>query len=128
MADLAALGIDAEPARPLEPDVLEVVATVAERGRLVGPLSGTVLFSAKEAFYKCWSAAGGPMLDFDDVDVVLEEVCADDPIGCLAARPVSDRVDGGTIGSWTGRWAVRDGFVLTAVWVTGVGSRRSGRR
>ncbi len=116
VADVSAVGIDAETARPLGPDVLDVVATTAERVRVHGPLAGTVLFSAKEAFYKCWSAAGGRMLEFDDVVVEL----VDDGVGGepgrqrgqIIARPL-------TGGRWLGRWAVRGGFVLTAVWRPG---------
>lgn len=105
--DLHVLGIDAEPAEPLEVGVLEVVTTPSERDRLAiatFPLAGTVVFSAKESFYKCWSAAGGPWLEFDDVEVDLA------PAGSFVARP---RVGGG----WSGRWRVVDGFVVTAAWV-----------
>ena len=70
-ADLAAIGIDAEPAVPLDAEVRELVATSAERDRLGGDLAGTIVFSAKEAFYKAWSSCGGALLGFDDVDAEL---------------------------------------------------------
>ena len=102
--DLTALGIDAEPAQPLAPDVLDLVATTTERDRFDGPLDGTVVFCAKEAFYKCWSSAGGPLIDFDDVETTLHED------GAFVVRPAAG-------GTWRGRWAVTDGFVVTAAWV-----------
>lgn len=112
-ADILSIGIDAEPARPLDPDVLEVVVTDRERRGLTDDLCATVLFSAKESFYKCWSSAGGRLLEFDEVEVELraDHHAADDRdvTGQLTASPV----DGGT---WHGRWAIRDGLVLTAVW------------
>src|SRR3954464_5056026 len=51
-----ALGIDAGPAGALEPDVRDVVTTPVERAALGDPLDATIVFCAKEAFYKCWSA------------------------------------------------------------------------
>ena len=104
--DLAALGIDAEPAVPLDAEVRELVTTSAERDHLGGELAGTIVFSAKEAFYKAWSSCGGELLGFDDVDAELR---AD---GTFAIRPRSGPP------SWPGRWAVRDGFVVTAAWTT----------
>jgi 4'-phosphopantetheinyl transferase EntD len=101
--DVLALGIDAEPAEPLPAGLLQVVASPGERSRLTDPLSGRVLFSAKEAFYKCWSATGRPFLGFRDVELIVGD-------GRFRACSVDGR-------DWTGRWAVRGGFVLTASWV-----------
>ena len=103
-ADLVALGIDAEPAVPLDPAIDELVSTSTERGRLGGELAGTVVFSAKEAFYKAWSARGGGWLEFHDVDA---ELAVD---GSFEVRLRSGPP------SWAGRWAVRDGYVVTAAW------------
>lgn len=101
--DLRGIGIDAEPAVPLDDDVVEVVSSGAERRALGDALAGTIVFSAKESFYKCWSSLGGAPLEFDDVVLEL------DPVGTFVARP-----DAG--GMWPGRWAVRGGFVVTAAW------------
>ena len=62
-----------------------------------------VVFCAKEAFYKCWSALDGAVLEFTDVEVALRRRRS------FVATPA-----GGD--PWPGRWAVRDGFVLTAAW------------
>jgi 4'-phosphopantetheinyl transferase EntD len=110
LEDLTAIGIDGEPAVPLEPDIVEAVATPAERAALADELAATVVFSAKESFYKCWSALDGPVLEFHDVAVELDDVS-------FVATPAGGK-------PWPGRWAVRDGFVLTAVWRTG--TRRGG--
>jgi 4'-phosphopantetheinyl transferase EntD len=107
--DLVALGIDAEPAAPLEPDVLAVVATPAERAALDGELAGTVVFCAKEAFYKCWSALDGAVLEFHDVEVAF------DGRSFVAVPAGGDR--------WPGRWAVRDGFALAAAFRPAAGTR-----
>jgi 4'-phosphopantetheinyl transferase EntD len=117
-ADWWALGIDAEPAIALEDDVRDAVTTPVERAALSDPLDATVVFCAKEAFYKCWSALDGAVLEFTDVEVSFAG-------GSFAATPA-----GGA--SWPGRWAVRDGFVVAAAWWAagtqgGAGTTKSGR-
>ncbi len=99
---LSTTGIDCEPAERLPPELVDVVTTPRAGRRLERQTDGRVLFSAKEAFYKAWSASGGRFLEFADVEVHLGS-------GCPAARPI----DGG---SWHGSWAVRRDFVLTAAW------------
>jgi enterobactin synthetase component D / holo-[acyl-carrier protein] synthase len=106
--DVVAIGIDAEPAAALDDDLLEVVATPVERAVLHEPLAGVVVFSAKESFYKCWSALDGPVLEFHDVEV------------SFAGSSYSALPAGGE--PWPGRWAVRGGFVLTAAWREAAGT------
>lgn len=68
----AALGIDVEPAEPLPDDIVELVATVAERSGLAGdPLRARLLFAAKEAVYKAMHPLDGVFLDFHDIVVDL---------------------------------------------------------
>jgi 4'-phosphopantetheinyl transferase EntD len=70
---VAALGIDIEPAEPLPDDIVDLVATVAERPGLVGdPLRGRLLFAAKEAVYKAMHPRDGVFLDFHDIAVDLD--------------------------------------------------------
>ncbi len=57
--DVASIGIDIEPAGPLDPDFLGIVCTEAERDWLAGQdpadagLLAKLVFSAKECAYKC---------------------------------------------------------------------------
>ena len=110
---LRSLGVDVEPAEPLEPALWRRILTPREatwlgsreterRGRIV-----RLFFSAKEAVYKCVRAAGAPELGFHDVelDLALEE-------GRFAARWSSGRT--GEEGSLHGRFAFRGRWVLTS--------------
>ncbi len=71
--DVAALGVDLEPARRLEPEMTALVATPAERARYDDELLGGVtLFVIKEAVFKALFPADRRFLEFRDVEVDLE--------------------------------------------------------
>ncbi|MFD9390937.1 4'-phosphopantetheinyl transferase [Streptomyces sp. NPDC060000] len=127
-ADLASLGIDAEPHEPLPEGVLSAVALPAEVERLRG-LSAErpevhwdrLLFSAKESVYKAWFPLTRKWLDFSEADIDLTPATgpAGGPHGAFRARllvpgPV---VGGHRLGHFDGRWTVRRGLVATAVTV-----------
>lgn len=105
--DVRAIGIDAEPDRPLDAGVWDAVAHGPERSlrrtARDGPLD-VVLFGAKEAVYKAWWPSGGRRLGFEDAIVELEPRTRR-----FAARVRGDERD------FVGRWAVSDGIVVTAV-------------
>lgn len=64
------LGIDVEPAEPLPPDLLDIVATPRERlGLAADPYGGRLLFAAKEAVYKAVFPLDREFLDHHDVEV-----------------------------------------------------------
>lgn len=109
------LGIDAEPADSLPEGVFNAVARPEEQRRLrrLARTEGIefldkVLFSAKEATYKAWFPLTRRFLDFDQADIDIR------PNGTftsyLLTRPVP-------VPFIEGRWAVRDGFVVTVAGV-----------
>jgi 4'-phosphopantetheinyl transferase EntD len=106
-ADVAALGIDAEPDVPLPDGVFEDIAHGAERA---APERGRLLFSAKEAVYKAWFPLTGRWLGFEDAEVTFTDA------GFRARlRVPGPVVDGVTLTELHGRWAVEDGVLCTAV-------------
>jgi len=108
----AGVGIDVEPAAPLQRPVAERVATEAEMSALrsLPPLlAARLIFSAKEAFYKCQFYRTRQFLGFFDVSLELE------PEGDFAARLL---IDAGPLAAgdcFRGRWREQDGFLFTAV-------------
>lgn len=72
------LGIDAEPLAPLRERLFGHICTDSERASLAaGPLdneglNARLIFSAKEAFYKCQYTVTEKYLGFHDVDVRME--------------------------------------------------------
>jgi 4'-phosphopantetheinyl transferase EntD len=70
--DFSGLGIDIEPAKPLDPDLLPIVATASERSRIEDdPFRGRLLFAIKEAVYKAVYPLDRTFLDHHDVEVSM---------------------------------------------------------
>jgi 4'-phosphopantetheinyl transferase EntD len=70
--DLDAVGIDIEPAAPLPPDMLELIAMPRERRAIAdNPLGAKLLFAIKEAVYKATYPLDHEFLDFHDIEVDL---------------------------------------------------------
>jgi 4'-phosphopantetheinyl transferase EntD len=70
--DYLSVGIDIEPAEPLDSDLLDMVATPGERAAIQdSPLHGRLLFAIKEAVYKAAYPLDRVFLDHHDVEVDL---------------------------------------------------------
>jgi 4'-phosphopantetheinyl transferase EntD len=70
--DFLSLGIDVEPAEPLDSDLLPIVATPAERAKIGDdPYDGRLLFAIKEAVYKSAYPLDRTFLEHHDVEVDL---------------------------------------------------------
>ncbi|MER5894248.1 4'-phosphopantetheinyl transferase superfamily protein [Streptomyces sp. NPDC001876] len=118
---VASLGIDAEPAAPLNDEgSLNLVTLPAERAALRELAAhrpdvpwDRLLFSAKESVYKAWSPLTGRWLGFQDAHITLR------PDGTFAARLLvpGTTTAGPPLTGFDGRWQVRDGLALTVVTV-----------
>jgi 4'-phosphopantetheinyl transferase EntD len=95
--EFLSVGIDVEPAEPLAPDLLDIVATARERERIQDdPYNGRLLFSIKEAIYKAVYPLDRTFLDHHDVEVSLPDGTASVRHGrvvrfryCIAAHIVA---------------------------------------
>jgi 4'-phosphopantetheinyl transferase EntD len=109
------VGIDVEPDAPLQLAVAERIATDAERNALDSMpslLAARLIFSAKEAFYKCQFYRSRLFLGFFDVAIELESQ------GEFAAELL---IDAGPLARgerFRGRWRRRGGFLFTAIHLT----------
>ena len=82
------VGVDIEPAEPLEPGLLEIIATARERERApYDPFRGRLLFSIKEAIYKAVYPLDGVFLDHHDVEVTLT-MALRGPAGAAGSLPL----------------------------------------
>lgn len=116
-ADVATIGLDAEPNESLPDGVLNTVANPEERAALAELPPGVavswdrLLFSVKESVYKAWFPLCRKWLDFAEAEVTIELS------GAFTARllvpgPV---VAGVKLTGFTGRWLARDGLLVTAI-------------
>lgn len=112
---MRAVGLDVERLRPLAPELVDSIATPRERAWLAGHPPeirgelGLLLFSAKEAYYKCQYPITGGFLDFLDVElaIALDE-------GCFEARVLRPAWPS-AVARLEGRFARRAGMVLCGV-------------
>ncbi|MFJ8827892.1 4'-phosphopantetheinyl transferase [Streptomyces sp. NPDC102467] len=124
-SDIAMLGVDAEPDRPLPAGILEAIALPGEIARLrtlgdtePGVCWDRLLFSMKEAVYKAWYPATGQRLDFEDADIEVD--VADNS---FTARIVPSQRPGGSdarggegeADRLRGRWLARRNLVVAAI-------------
>lgn len=118
-SELAAIGVDAEPAKALPEGVLEAVSLPEERERLRACWLNApevpwdrMLFSAKESVYKAWFPMTARRLEFEDASIRFDPY-----LGTFSARLL---VPGWRLGDvlltrFDGRWTVAAGLVVTAV-------------
>ncbi|RWC25108.1 MAG: 4'-phosphopantetheinyl transferase superfamily protein [Mesorhizobium sp.] len=93
---IASLGIDVEPALPLQDEILALVATPADRTDAADRhLAGRLLFAAKEAVYKAVYPLDREVLGYEDISVDLDAGRATTKTGrkaslayCVAPRVV----------------------------------------
>jgi len=111
------IGIDVEPNLPIEPDLIDYVCEDAEL-QAAASLAGLeperaarLLFSAKEAVYKCQFYLSRRFLEFHDVNIRLSAS------GEFRAELRVDLPELGSGACIMGRFAQRGGFLLTASWI-----------
>ena len=117
--DLVSIGIDTEliASTELRQDVQKTIATEAE-WNLVGQSSltpdevFTLVFSAKEAFYKCWFPLVETYFDFFDAEVVALTPSTI----CLKTLPSHPGYDTG-LGALKVHYSICDSSVFTATWI-----------
>jgi 4'-phosphopantetheinyl transferase EntD len=118
-ADLATIGIDAEPHEPLPPGLIDDIARPEERGWLREYSRSQpavhwdrLLFSAKEAVYKAWYPLAESWLGFEDAILTVEPRHLSFSAQLLVPGPL---FAGEQIAGFTGRCLVGDGLVLSAI-------------
>jgi 4'-phosphopantetheinyl transferase EntD len=111
----ASLGIDAERRGSVRPELWSQLTTQLERSSLERITRAraidlaTVIFSAKEAFYKCQFQVTRQWINFSEVSVS----CYADS---FQIRPQSDlRLNTVVPEPWVGRFTLSDDLVLTAI-------------
>ena len=123
-AEVAALGIDAEPHEPLPSGILSRVARPEEEPQLhaLSVAEGAIhwdrlLFSAKESTFKAWYPLVETWLGFEDASVRFDT----EGFFSVELSVPGPRIAGRELRGFAGRWLARDGLVVTAIIVPGTG-------
>ena len=123
---LTSLGLDLEPDGDLPAPLWEIILTPCERRRLEGTPPDVarrlakLVFSAKEAVYKCQHPLTGLLLDFHDVEIDL-----DLERGAFSCR---FRLPPRAVGAIDGRFAFAAHHVLTTAMIRRPGPPAAGPR
>ncbi len=119
LCDAAGLGLDAEPAEPLAPGVEPLVCHPGDYPSSIGDVGlqdiawPKVIFSIKEAFYKCQYPLTGQFLEFEAAAVCF----ARDQTPQGGAFTVSTAHQTQAPGfSCSGRWRIVNGLIIAGVW------------
>lgn len=114
-AQFAAIGVDAECIGHVSPSLWQLTMRAEELSRLQSleeparRQMATVIFSAKEAFYKCQHTLTHRWLEFEDVTVNIEDDAFEASV-VGAAHPIHH-----LLRPWTGRFNVGETFVVTGI-------------
>lgn len=119
--DIVTIGLDAEPDGVLPARVLDAISLPDERAR-VRSLAATapgacwdrLLFSAKEATFKAWFPLQRRWLGFEDAEITVHQADGTFEARLLVPPPT---VRGAPLTGFAGRWLVRDGLILTAIFL-----------
>lgn len=116
---MTSIGIDAEPNEEAPDGVIGTVTDHAERAHLAdlaaadtGISWDRLLFSAKESVYKTWFPLTGRWLGFGDASVEIDPVARSFTARLRVPGPI---VNGVPHGTFSGRWIVSDGLIVTAI-------------
>jgi 4'-phosphopantetheinyl transferase EntD len=114
-AQIRALGLDAEPEYSVKPDLWRRICTAQELAMLqeqderTALGSATLIFSAKEAFYKCQHALTGQWVGFSDISITIES-------DHFTVRPTrSLQIASQRPEPWQGRYLHEAGLVITGL-------------
>ncbi len=115
--DVSAIGFDVERTERIGRDLWDTLFTLRESARLQTlsleerAIEATIIFSAKEAFYKCHFARSPSWLDFTDVEIDVSRGVRE-TVGSFNIQPCSARV---VRADYEGRFIIARGFVATSV-------------
>jgi len=108
---LSGLGIDFEGSAELTPAEAELICLPAENTPHDGARA-KLLFSAKEAVYKCLYPTVGAYIDFLEMEIFLDEAT-----GSFSAKPHSAKCDPMVVARIQGRYRKFDNWVLATAWI-----------
>jgi 4'-phosphopantetheinyl transferase EntD len=113
-SELAGIGLDIESSEPLSPEIAEMVCRSDEQAANDGDRA-KLLFSIKEAIYKCIFPRVGCYVDFQEMEVLLNQSDAR-----FSARSHSPNFDAHLIDGLEGRYHKDPEILFSSAWIPNV--------
>jgi len=110
-SDFVSLGMDMEISEPLESETINLIVRPDEHSANDGD-HAKLLFSIKEAIYKCIHPVVHTYVDFQEMEVDLSGA-----EGTFGAIPHTNNFDAGLIASLQGRYQITDGLIISCAWM-----------
>jgi 4'-phosphopantetheinyl transferase EntD len=110
-SELAGIGLDLESSEPLGPEIAEMVCRPDEQATGDGDRA-KLLFSIKEAIYKCIFPSVGCYVDFQEMEVLLNRNDAN-----FRARSHSPNFDAHLIDGLQGRYYKGHEILFSSAWI-----------
>jgi 4'-phosphopantetheinyl transferase EntD len=108
---LAGIGLDIETAGPLAPEIAEMICRPDELKMHDGE-HAKLLFSIKEAVYKCIYPNINCYVDFQEMEIFLQE-----NDGSFSAQSHSPNFDASLVDGLQGRYCSNAEFVISSAWI-----------
>jgi 4'-phosphopantetheinyl transferase EntD len=109
------LGMDMEKSEPLETESINLILRPEEHSDDDGT-HGKLLFSIKEAIYKCIHPVVHTYVDFQEMQVDLSGAA-----GTFGAIPHTNNFEAGLIAGLQGRYLSANGLIVSCAWISTTG-------
>lgn len=113
--NFVSLGMDIEISEPLESESVKLILRPEERSTGDGT-HAKLLFSIKEAVYKCIHPIVHTYVDFQEMQIDLSG-----PLGTFCAIPHTNNFDASLIAGLQGRYRITQGLMISCAWVQAKG-------
>jgi 4'-phosphopantetheinyl transferase EntD len=111
-SELAGIGLDIESAEPLTPEIAEMVCRPEEQVTDMNGEHAKLLFSIKEAVYKCIYPLVHCFVDFQEMEIVLHEQDAS-----FSAQSHSPNFDANLVDELQGRYYRNSELIVSSAWI-----------
>jgi 4'-phosphopantetheinyl transferase EntD len=110
--DIDTLGLDIEGQEALKPEIIHMICRPDEQAALNDGHLAKLLFSIKEAVYKCIYPRVGCYVDFKEIEILLDVTGES-----YRVRSHSTKFDAGLTDRLEGRFHIKDQLIFSTAWI-----------
>jgi 4'-phosphopantetheinyl transferase EntD len=110
--EIDTLGLDIEGQEALKPEIISMICRADEQAALNDGHLAKLLFSIKEAVYKCIYPRVGCYVDFKEIEILLDKAGES-----YRVRSHSNKFDAGLTDRLEGRFLIKDKLIFSSAWI-----------